>query len=837
MVTKITKITLQSFKSFRKKVSIPFLPGFNCICGPNGSGKSNILDAVLFALGNSSFKSLRVGRFNELIHKADDVAKQSEYASVSLWLDNSQKTFPFETPEVVVKRKVNKKGVSVYKINGKTTTREKVLEMLSSTRIFPDGFNIILQGDVTQVVRMSPQDRRGLIDNISGISQYNEKKIKAQRNLGIVGEKMREVEIILSERMERLHDLEIERNAALKYKDLDFELKQFKASLAHKRHQIFTNQFKSAETDVAASEEKIGLLKDEIKDVDKRLEELEGERQQLMEKMFIRSKGGGIRDEIQEITNKILRNKDKIDANQREIDRINNMVTKLEAFRSGKAGLFKKSVKIVLDLKRKGVFGTISNILKVPKHYETAVEIAGGSNLQDLVVDSTKTASDMISFLKRERVGRATFLPLDKIKPRRLSPEQRRLLKIPGVIGLTSELIKFDSKYSDAVKHIFGSTLLVENLGVARQAGIGRVRMVTLDGDLTETSGAMKGGFYRKGGEGLLEGTNAEIEEYGKAKNELEEEINFLRIEVGELNQKMDELREKQKSETDGVSGLDTKRTEIDEESNKLKADRQLKFEEMLNLQSKINRLKIKGARTEAEIENLKLEVERYGEIEYIEEEPEILEGKITRTIGSLNALGIVNMKAIEVYDSFKVEFDELKQKYDKVSRERNAIMEMIEDIEGKRKEVFYQCLRSIDRNFRRVFREIIRGEASLELQDPMDIESGLLIQATPAGKNMLNIDAMSGGEKTLTALAFLFAVQMHKPAPFYVLDEIDAALDKVNSNKVAKMIKKFSETEQFILITHNDYTIRHGDRVYGVSMTNGQSKILGLELPKLTPQ
>ena len=112
-------------------------------------------------------------------------------------------------------------------------------------------------------------------------------------------------------------------------------------------------------------------------------------------------------------------------------------------------------------------------------------------------------------------------------------------------------------------------------------------------------------------------------------------------------------------------------------------------------------------------------------------------------------------------------------------------------------------------------------------------LESGLLIQANPGGKNLVNIDAMSGGEKALTALAFLFAVQKHKPAPFYVMDEIDASLDKVNTKKIVEMIKKLSEKEQFVVITHNDYTIKQGDRVYGISMENGESKILGLELPK----
>jgi len=91
----------------------------------------------------------------------------------------------------------------------------------------------------------------------------------------------------------------------------------------------------------------------------------------------------------------------------------------------------------------------------------------------------------------------------------------------------------------------------------------------------------------------------------------------------------------------------------------------------------------------------------------------------------------------------------------------------------------------------------------------------------------------MSGGEKTLTAFAFLFAIQRHKPTPFYILDEADAALDKVNSVRVANLIKKQSKLAQFIVISHNDHIVREADQIYGISMEDGESKVIGIELPK----
>ena len=193
----------------------------------------------------------------------------------------------------------------------------------------------------------------------------------------------------------------------------------------------------------------------------------------------------------------------------------------------------------------------------------------------------------------------------------------------------------------------------------------------------------------------------------------------------------------------------------------------------------------------------------------------------------------MVNLKAIEEYDKFKTEFDEYKTKYEKILEEKKAVLSMIEKIEGRRREVFDKCLQEISKEFNTIFSIMTNGTASLELENPMNLESGLIVQANPRGKRLLNIDSMSGGEKTLTALAFLFAVQNYKPSPFYIFDEVDAALDKENTKIVVELIKKLSKNAQFLVITHNEQTIKSGDIVYGCTMLDGESKIVGLEMPK----
>ena len=161
--------------------------------------------------------------------------------------------------------------------------------------------------------------------------------------------------------------------------------------------------------------------------------------------------------------------------------------------------------------------------------------------------------------------------------------------------------------------------------------------------------------------------------------------------------------------------------------------------------------------------------------------------------------------------------------------------MKTISEIEGRRKNTFMGTLNEISGHFREVYSELTKGNAELALETPGDIESGLMIKASPPGKKLLHIDSMSGGEKTLTAFAFLFAIQRHKPAPFYILDEADAALDKPNSERLAHMIKTRTEDSQFIVITHNNPMIHVSDQIVGVSMNKEKgSSIVEVDLKRL---
>lgn len=212
----------------------------------------------------------------------------------------------------------------------------------------------------------------------------------------------------------------------------------------------------------------------------------------------------------------------------------------------------------------------------------------------------------------------------------------------------------------------------------------------------------------------------------------------------------------------------------------------------------------------------------------------EKLQEEITRFEVSLAQMAAVNMKALEIYEQVEREFGELIQKKDGLDKEKVDIMTMMNEIESTKKEHFMKTFDQVNEKFQNIFTTLFtKGKAYLQLDNPSNIfEDGMSVKVKLTGNRFLDIRSLSGGEKTLTALSFIFAVQEHQPASFYILDEIDAALDKHNSETLSKLIRQYSDNAQYIVISHNDSLISEADTLYGVSMSEeGVSKVTSLKI------
>ncbi|MCX6777410.1 MAG: AAA family ATPase, partial [Candidatus Micrarchaeota archaeon] len=211
----IERVQLRYFKSF-KSADITLANGFVCLAGPNGSGKSNICDGIRFALGETSLKTLRARKVSDLIMQG------SEKAEIRLFLNNGKR--------LEVRRAIRRDGKTKYRYDGRRMTRIRVMEVLRPMGAQIGDHNVIAQGEVEQIIKMSPKERRGIIEAVSGIAEFEEKKKEAVGELAKVEQKVNDATIVMKEREGYLTELEKEKNDALRYKELEAGIRTLRGS-------------------------------------------------------------------------------------------------------------------------------------------------------------------------------------------------------------------------------------------------------------------------------------------------------------------------------------------------------------------------------------------------------------------------------------------------------------------------------------------------------------------------------------------------------------------------------------------------------------------------------
>ncbi|MFC1697198.1 hypothetical protein ACFL1H_02610, partial [Nanoarchaeota archaeon] len=298
------------------------------------------------------------------------------------------------------------------------------------------------------------------------------------------------------------------------------------------------------------------------------------------------------------------------------------------------------------------------------------------------------------------------------------------------------------------------------------------------------------------------------------------------------------DLDEKEKVEQKFYSkfkSLFNQKSQFTEELQKAESHTIIKEEKIRNAEQRKNGISIEDTKIKVELGSLQEDLTRY---EGVKIDKKADESKIKRTINDFERmaenLGSVNMRALEVYDSVEKEYKSLLQKRETLKLEKDDVVKMIDEIEGRKKELFIKAYDMVNGHFQDIFLKLSsKGEAFLELEDPdQPFEAGVNIKVRISGTKFLDIRSLSGGEKTMTALAFIFAIQEHEPATFYIMDEVDAALDKRNATLLANLVKKYCDNAQYIVISHNDSVISEANKLYGVSMNNhGMSKVVSLKL------
>ena len=1229
----IKRVELSHFKSFGGTTQVPLLPGFTVISGPNGSGKSNILDALLFALGLSGSKGMRADRLPDLVNQnaagrgrstveasvtvtfaledeelglmqpeEDDGAAPSNGAETNGAAANGngngtatngmngnghtkaepleQQVLapipPFNEWTVTRKLRVTQQGTytSHYFINGESCTLTQLHEQLHRFRIYPEGYNVVLQGDVTSIISMNPRERREIIDELAGVASFDRKIHQARQKLDTVREHEEKFQIVERELTAQRDRLAQDRIKAEKYQKLrnEFQTKtQWEAVLAWREQaqqvtaleqQIaggdrqlveIAEQLQGMQTQIRAAEERLEACNAQVKalgeeehlKVQSDLATQEAELRQLQrQEEALQQQNRELNQQLQRIQQEIQENNQELEqigvqrfpleshelGNLREQrdraqqtldasrDRANTIAATAEAWVQEQAELHRQidallntlepqrteqarlqerltqlqqkiqennealgaiaqstqeketenttvqaqrenaqaqiqaiaaavaqaeeelqiqqetqtrlqqeqrekqrqldkleaqaqavqdaqgtgAAQVILQMGMPGVCGLVAQLGRVEPEYQLALEIAAGGRLGNIVVEDDGVAAAAIAMLKERRAGRATFLPLNKIRPPRGNsfPNWQRP---DGFVDYAVNLLECEDRFHSVFAYVFGNTAVFESLASAR-SHMGQFRIVTLDGELLETSGAMTGGSIHQRRGSLRFGTvqpgeSAEAEALRDRLQEIERildrcegAIAHATVQVKTQSQALMELRQQHREaelqgqqlqnqlaslvtqeaqtrtqQTQFAQELATAQSrlqtlerdipalemELQQKRQTLAAmeasqthsewqqiqgtirqqeqalsDRQLalrtaeeRLQSLINqqqrlqerlaqrqqalqecrdhqtqqvnqqtalnqqqqgieqqirqlqealaaLDQRLNSAKQERDRTERDLRDrqnayqqqewqrdriqttqqerretlLQLRqqlAEKQAELpDPLPELPEGTElGKVQGELRSLQrrmeAMEPVNMLALEEYERTQTRLDELSQKLKTLQEERTELLLRIENFTTLRQRAFKEAFDAVNTNFEAIFAQLSDGDGHLQLDDPNDpFASGLNLVAHPKGKPVRRLASMSGGEKSLTALSFIFALQRYRPSPFYAFDEVDMFLDGANVERLAKMIRHQAQQAQFIVVSLRRPMIESADRTIGVTQARGAyTQVLGLDL------
>lgn len=438
-MTYIKQVELDNFKSFAGHVKFDFVNGFNAIAGANGSGKSNIIDALLFVFGGSSKKEMRSDLLTDLIFNGGKSGRQAEHAKVNVILDNLKKEFHgIEESEVSISRKVDKNGKSIYRINGKASTREEVLNVLSLVKFRQDGFNIIPQGRILEVVGTSNEDRLSLINDISGISVFEDKKSKAMNEMKKVEDNISKIETVLNEKQKLMAQLEKEKTRAVEFQELKGKYASFlskqstiKRDSADSELKAILEKLKEAEKGNEELSSEISKLNEKVKKINEEVEvintkaEAEGEKEIL----DAENKAKEFDSELARL-NAVLKN---------DNEQLNNIILSIEELSKSQEEL-KKQIKEEEEEKKK---------------LEERITALNSKKLF-LVESESKTQN----YLKTKESLEKRIYDIDK----KIYEQKVALANYPKIAELQEELTGLDSSRNDLEKTIKEMTLSFSSL-------------------------------------------------------------------------------------------------------------------------------------------------------------------------------------------------------------------------------------------------------------------------------------------------------------------------------------------------------------------------------------
>jgi len=917
----LKRIEAIGFKSFADKTIIDFPEGITAVVGPNGSGKSNIADAIKWVLGEQSSKSLRGDTMSDVIFNGTSIRPPLNVAEVTIVFDNSDHTLPIDYEEVSITRRIFRSGESNYFINRQKVRLKDIRDLILDTGVGADSLSIISQDRIRSVIESNNEERRIVIEEAAGVLKYKNRKKETVRNLENTDYNLERAKDILNELQLQYDNLEKQSAIAKEYLEVKGQLENIEIALyvrdieqALKRINELDRLMKEGAIQISMYEqmevknnERLAELAIKQRQIDAeinyeqarlieltaQISNIEGQRKALA------GSGDGLSFEeiLKQNLNKLLSIEDELQKREVFIRELEDEFAKKRAELSSlQDKYYRKSshkeatkskiqylndfsnayyggVKSVIDNPQlKGIEGTVDTLITTREEHVLAIEMALGGAMQHVVCETVEDAKAAIRYLKQGNLGRATFLPIEVMRPNFVD---RRTLEFvrnqKGFIDVAVNLINFDAKYRNVMENLLGHVLICDNLDNATEIAKkiqSSFRIVTLDGDIIHVGGSITGGRQKVKEPGLLQQRVA-LEEATKELAKLEDELSKLEDLINIKEKEYNELDDKLYTERLGRLKLEetyrTNKTQIerlkkaleDEELNDLIRQRDVLnkhleslrkehfecLESQQHLQRENNEIKkfVRSTETqlhEYDVEKNRLDVRYNNMVDFLtneyhvtydyaksnfklEMDYEIARIRVRNLRKHLESLGYVNVNAIDEFEQIKTRYETLKRNYEDLLKAKEDILASIKELDEEMIKRFKETFEKVNIEFNKVFQELFGGgRVELVLEDETDLlNTGIEIIAHPPGTRLNNANLLSGGQKTLTAIALLFAILRVRTLPFCILDECEAALDEANVYRYAEYLRKFSKHSQFIVITHRKTTMEQADVLYGVTM------------------
>ncbi|MBI3252638.1 MAG: AAA family ATPase [Candidatus Omnitrophica bacterium] len=885
-------LELVGFKSFAEKTLIKFEPGVTAIVGPNGCGKSNVADAIRWVLGEQSARSLRGGLMEDVIFNGSAARDPVNFAEVSLTLSNESKILPIDYEEVTIARRLYRSGESEYLLNKNTVRLRDIQDLLMGTGIGTESYAIIEQGKMDLILSSKPEDRRIIFEEAAGITKYKSRKKEALRKLEQTEANLLRVNDIIAEVKRQIGSVERQAKKAEQYKAEFEKLKKMELAVASREFILFERRRKEKETELEVLEAREKECLRDSEDFEKKTREGREELRRAAETLTAcQSEEVSASAAIRRHQDRILLNRERVGELCERTDNLSRQIQiskrRVEEFKTEHArlesewealGFEEREGRSALDALERDFASFEERARGADAELETAEKALSAIAARRAPVQGEMARAEARSEMAAEALAKECSLH-DALHPK-LVQFKNALLGFARVseefLGrLESEIRNFAEEILRARAEWTGEAPSTE-LSVPR-APVGELKntlaaLAEEEARLVQAIAALRGGMKEHSAEKekrIVRLAEARIAQgHASAKREkIEKDRNWILESV--LNEE-NELRSHENQIRESVSKKETLEAEsrsLEEEVARLgqtrdgllarreeaakvhreaasrleedEAARQEKNEFLKVSREKVHAFQMENAQIRFETDRLKERIFNAYQVDLAAAESlegewnaEEAKAQIQAQREKLQKMGPVNLVAIDEFDELRARVEFLTQQERDLVQAKEDIHKAILKINRTTKELFVDTFAKVQKNFTEIYRLLFGGGTAelLLLDEDQVLESGIEIVARPPGKKLQSISLLSGGERSLTATALLFALFKVKPSPFCVLDEIDAPLDEANVDRFCGVLKEFIARSQFILITHNKRTMSLADALYGITMAeNGVSRIVSV--------